>query len=200
MKNHHNVLSQAAEQMQFAEDFDRSLGGAEKLEAAAKFDDVVESTLLQFADSVKTYDHDIVSPGRVESRLLLTIPQEDRSSISASVESVLFDDGTEGREIHVQEVRENGYGRKFHRYYLKDGWVLRHDVDDMYEKGRCSPSMPSELSEQALRQLIDYSENERKNSELERQFGLNDQPVGVDEINKLAELLESESVRPDRYF
>ena len=198
MKNHHNTPSRAAERMQFAEDFDRSLGGAEKLEAAAKFDDVVQSTLLRFANSVETRDHDIVSPGRVESRLLLTIPQEDGSSISASVESGLFDDGTEGREIHVEEVREDGYVRKFHRYYLKDGWVLRYNVDDVYEKGRYWPSMPSELSEQALRQLIDYLENERKNSELERQFGLNDQPVGADEIDKLAELLES--AEPDKSF
>ena len=52
MKNHHNTPSRAAERMQFAGNFEPNLSDAEKMEAAAKFDDVVQSTLLRFATQI----------------------------------------------------------------------------------------------------------------------------------------------------
>ena len=43
--------------------------------------------------------------------------------------------------------------------------------------------------------MIDECKNEIENDKLEQQMGLNRQPVGVEEISKLAELLESAKPR-----
>ena len=43
--------------------------------------------------------------------------------------------------------------------------------------------------------MIDEYKNEIENDKLEQQMGLNRQPVGVDEISKLAKLLESAEPR-----
>ena len=67
--------SEAAKQMEFAEGFNPELTTKEKLEAAAKFDDLVQSTLLRFAGDAKTYDHTVLED-RVESSVYLEIPQK----------------------------------------------------------------------------------------------------------------------------
>ncbi len=181
MKNHHNVLSQAAERMQFAGNFEPNLSDAEKMEAAAKFDDVVQSTLLRFADKVKTRDHDVVYPDRVRSILALEIPQDDNSLVNAFIESEHLDDGAEIQKISVSE-RQEGYGvREYHRYYIEDGAVLRYDASDMRQRHQ-------------FRRMDYVKELQLAEEKASRR------PVGVDEINKLAELLESESVRPDKYL
>ena len=43
--------------------------------------------------------------------------------------------------------------------------------------------------------MVDRCNNEIENDKLEQQMGLNRQPVGVEEISKLAELLESAEPR-----
>ena len=43
--------------------------------------------------------------------------------------------------------------------------------------------------------MVDRCNDEIENDKLEQQMGLNRQPVGVDEINKLAKLLESAEPR-----
>ena len=40
------------------------------------------------------------------------------------------------------------------------------------------------------KKIVDIFKNEIENSKLEQQMGLNRQPVGVEEISKLAKLLE----------
>ena len=45
------------------------------------------------------------------------------------------------------------------------------------------------------RRRIEILKNERKNEALEKSMGLNDQPVGPEEIDELAKLLESDGVR-----
>ena len=51
------------------------------------------------------------------------------------------------------------------------------------------------LSIEGLKRNIATLKNEIENDKLEQQMGLNRQPVGVDEINKLAELLESDEIK-----
>ena len=53
--------SEAAKQMEFAEGFNPELATGEKLWAAAKFNDLVQSTLLRFAGDAKTYDHTVLT-------------------------------------------------------------------------------------------------------------------------------------------
>ena len=85
--------SEAAKQMEsVAEGFNPELATGEKLWAAAKFNDLVQSTLLRFAGDAKTYDHTVLKDG-IKSRVSLEIPQEDGSRVSVRVESALLDSG-----------------------------------------------------------------------------------------------------------
>ena len=47
------------------------------------------------------------------------------------------------------------------------------------------------ISIKGMKRALDMCRNEVENCKLEQQMGLNRQPVGVEEINKLAKLLES---------
>ena len=192
--NTHN--SEAAEQMKFAEGFNPELTTKEKLEAAAKFDDLVQSTLLRFARFAKTYDHDIVFPGGVLSTIVLDIPQEDRSCVSVDVESATFDKGGKKRFISIGVMESDGRGKESHNYYIEDGQVLRHDYNAAIELSEKTEDMyVKELSIEGLKHNIATLKNEIENDKLEQQMGLNNQPVGVEEINKLAELLESDEIK-----
>ena len=75
--------SEAAKQMEFAEGFNPELATGEKLWAAAKFNDLVQSTLLRFAGDVKTYDFN----HSMESMLDLELSQKDGSVVSICVRS-----------------------------------------------------------------------------------------------------------------
>ena len=182
--------SEAAKQMEFAEGFNLELTTEEKLRAAVEFDDLVQLTLLRFAGDAKTYDH-TESMDRVESQVLLEIPQKDGSYILVSVESALLDNGDKERSISIMEWDE---GRKeTHDYYIEDDQVLRYD-DNIAERSR---ELKRVLRPEGIIiiRMVDRCNNEIENDKLEQQMGLNRQPVGVDEISKLAKLLESAEPR-----
>ena len=169
--------SEAAKQMEFAGEFNPKLPTEEKLRAAAEFDDLVQLTLLRFAGDAETYNHTL-SMDRVESQVLLEIPQKDGSYIWVRVESALLDNGDKERSISITELDEGS--KETHDYYIEDGQVLRYD-DNIAKRSR--------------EYMIDEYKNEIENDKLEQQMGLNRQPVGVDEISKLAKLLESAEPR-----
>lgn len=179
-------ISQAAEQMTFAADFNRNLDDQEKREAAEKLDDLVGSTLEKFPRHVKSWTN--INPEKIQDlSLLLSVPQEDGSSITVSVRSEFSVDNTRFREISVQEIR-NDRGGEYHRYYIEDGQALRFDKD--FSKPD-DLGLPMELSVEAIKRSIDICKNQLENDRLEKEMGINRQPVGIDEIDKLAELLES---------
>ena len=194
--------SEAAKQMELVvEGFNPELPTKEKLEAAAKFDDLVWSTLLRFAGDAKTHDHDIIFSDRIQSEVSLEIPQKDGSVVSIGVYSGSLDNGTKSREITFVERGVGGY----HRYYIEDDFVLRYDDntpfssmeedDDKIDMSMMSDDDIYECAVRAMRKTNNLIEN----CKLEQQMGLNRQPVGVDEISKLAELLESAEVSEFNY-
>ncbi len=178
--------SEAAKQMEFAEGFNPELTTEEKIRAAVEFDDLVQSTLLSFAGDAKTYDHTVFTD-RVESSILLEIPQEDGSRVSVKVESALLDSGDEKRFISITE--SDGRDKETHHYYIEDDQVLRYD-DNIAERSR---ELKRVLRPEGIIiiRMVDRCNDEIENDKLEQQMGLNRQPVGVEEISKLAELLES---------
>jgi len=185
--------SEAAKQMEFAEGFNLELTTEEKLRAAKEFDDLVQLTLLRFAGDAETYDH-TESMDRVESQVLLEIPQKDGSYILVSVESALLDNGDKERSISIMEWDEGS--KETHDYYIEDDQVLRYD-DNIAERSRESRRvLRSESgSIEIIMRMVDRCNNEIENDKLEQQMGLNRQPVGMEEISKLAELLESAKPR-----
>ena len=182
--------SEAAKQMEFAEGFNSALTTKEKLQAAAEFDDLVWLTLLRFAGDAKTYDH-TESMDRVESQVLLEIPQKDGSYILVSVESALLDNGDKERSISIMEWDEGS--KETHDYYIEDDQVLRYD-DNIAERSR---ELKRVLRPEGIiiMRMVDRCNNEIENDKLEQQMGLNRQPVGVEEVRKLAKLLESAEPR-----
>ena len=187
--------SEAAKQMEFAEGFNPELTTEEKLQAAAEFDDLVQSTLLRFAGDAKTYDHDIIFSDGIQSKVSLEIPQKDRSCVFVSVKSALLDSGGKERSISITE-EVDGRDKETHDYYIEDDQVLRYD-GNVAERSRKLGGVlrPESISIEGIRRALDVCRNEIENDKLEQQMGLNNQPVGVEEINKLAELLESDEIK-----
>lgn len=190
--------SEAAKQIEFvAEGFNPELPTKEKLEAATKFDDLVWSTLLRFAGDAKTYDLNAMDGSHsMESTLDLELSQKDGSVVSICVRSESRDNGSKSRGISLKD-RDTG---EYHWYYIEDDFVLRYDDntslssmeedDDDFDEIDMSGD---EAYKHAVKALLE-ARNKIENGKLEQQMGLNRQPVGVEEINKLAELLESAEV------
>ena len=158
-------ISKAAEQMTFAADFDHNLSDKEKRKAAVKLDKLVESILEKFPDHVYDWSHLEANKDMDEDlSLFLQVPQEDRSSVDIVVRSTLSTDGIRSREISVAESR-GIIDRKRHSYYIEGGQALRFDED--------------------------FSKLDDLGFPMELSVDINRRPVGVDEIDKLAELLGS---------
>ena len=182
--------SEAAKRMEFAEGSDPELTTEEKIRAAKKFGDLVLSTFLRFAGDAITYDH-IVVPDGIKSSVPLEIPQEDGSRVLVKVESATLDNGDEERSVLI--IESAGGDKESHHYYIEDDQVLRYD-DNVAELSRELSGVlrPEEsISIKGMKRALDMCRNEVENCKLEQQMGLNRQPVGVEEINKLAKLLES---------
>ena len=169
MKNHHNDTPKSSDydQPRLIDNITQGIDKEGQLEPAVRFNQVIQSTLHRFPD----YINRDKKPDRSESfssKLGLTIPQEGKPPLSVHIESTIFADNKTKRQISVQEWREDGTPAAFQRYYQKGDDVLQCDVDDMSKRASLLSGPESEISEQVI-----------------------DQPVGIDEINKLAELLES---------
>ena len=187
--------SEAATQMELVvEGFNPELPDKEKLRAAKEFDGLVQSTLLRFAGDAKTYDHTVLEDG-IKSSILLEIPQEDGSCVLVEVESATFDGGGEERSVRI--IESDGGDKERHHYYIEDDQVLRYD-DNLAERSRelRGALRPEEsISIEGIKRALDMCRNEVENRKLEQQMGLNRQPVGVEEVHKLAKLLESAEPR-----
>ena len=182
--------SEAAKRMEFAEGSDPELTTEEKIRAAKKFGDLVLSTFLRFAGDAKTYDQTVLEDG-IKSSILLEIPQEDGSCVLVEVESATFDGGGEERSVRI--IESDGGDKERHHYYIEDDQVLRYD-DNLAERSRelRGALRPEEsISIEGIKRALDMCRNEVENRKLEQQMGLNSQLVGVEEISKLAKLLES---------
>ena len=191
--NTHNThSSEAAKQIEFvAEGFNPELPTKEKLEAAAKFDGLVQSTFLRFAGDVKTYDFN----HSMESMLDLELSQKDGSVVSICVRSESRDNGPKSRGISLEG---KGVG-EYHWYYIEDDFVLRHDgntsLSSMEEEDDDFDDEIDMSGDEAYKYAVE-ARNEIENDKLEeQQMGLNRQPVGVEEVHKLAKLLESAEPR-----
>ena len=183
--------SEAAKRMEFAEGSDPELTTEEKIRAAKKFGDLVLSTFLRFAGDVKTYDFN----HSMESMLDLELSQKDGSVVSICVRSESRDNGPKSRGISLEG---KGVG-EYHWYYIEDDFVLRHDgntsLSSMEEEDDDFDDEIDMSGDEAYKYAVE-ARNEIENDKLEeQQMGLNRQPVGVDEINKLAKLLESAEPR-----
>lgn len=184
---------------------EESLTDTERMEAAYRFSALVDDLLLRFAGDVRIYDHTVVPEGR-EASLTLVIPLEADGKISVIVESSSKDDGTGYKEVSLG----NYLGNYRHQYYMESyEEALRCDrkidtanidtsgliwlpsgLETSIIKASNTDTVTYETAiEKSLAGLAD-TRNESENQRLEGQLGVNHQPVGPDEIGRLAQLLE----------
>ena len=167
-----------------------SLTDAEKMEAAYRLSALVDDLLLRFADSVYVYKFDYPGSnnGR-DSSLGLRLPLGDDDELTIQVGSYSNDK----EDMRKYIMLDNGR----YRYHMESqDEVLRYDLNtDAVESVAPLPS-PSRIriSGDNLRSRLEDDmarlDNDIKNQQLERRLGVNDQPVGPGEIDKLAQLLE----------
>ena len=171
-----------------------SLTDAEKMEAAYKLSALVDDLLLRFADSVyvNKFDYPGSNNGR-DSSLGLRLPLGDDDELAIQVGSYSNDK----EDMRKYIMLDNGR----YRYHMESqDEVLRYDLNtDAVESVAPLPSpspSPSHIriSGDNLRSRLEDDmarlDNDMKNQQLEKQLGVNDQPVGPYEIDELTQLLE----------
>ena len=165
-----------------------SLTDAEKMKAAYKLSALVDDLLLRFADSVyvNKFDYPGSNNGR-DSSLGLRLPLGDDDELTIQVGSYSNDK----EDMRKYIMLDNGR----YRYHMESqDEVLRYDLNtDAVESVAPLPSR-IRISGDNLRSRLEDDmaslDNDIKNQQLEKQLGVNDQPVGPYEIDKLAQLLE----------
>ena len=153
-----------------------SLTDAEKMEAAYKLSALVDDLLLRFADSVyvNKFDYPGSNNGR-DSSLGLRLPLGDDDELAIQVGSYSNDK----EDMRKYIMLDNGR----YRYHMESqDEVLRYDLNTDVARDNFKSSLEDDMAR---------LENDMKNQQLEKQLGVNDQPVSPDEIDKLAWLLDS---------
>ena len=152
-----------------------SLTDAEKMEAAYKLSALVDDLLLRFADSVyvNKFDYPGSNNGR-DSSLGLRLPLGDDDELTIQVGSYSNDK----EDMRKYIMLDNGR----YRYHMESqDEVLRYDLNTDVARDNFKSSLEDDMAR---------LENDMKNQQLEKQLGVNDQPVGPGEIDKLTQLLE----------
>ena len=152
-----------------------SLTDAEKMEAAYKLSALVDDLLLRFADSVyvNKFDYPGSNNGR-DSSLGLRLPLGDDDELAIQVGSYSNDK----EDMRKYIMLDNGR----YRYHMESqDEVLRYDLNTDVARDNFKSSLEDDMAR---------LENDMKNQQLEKQLGVNDQPVRPGEIDTLAQLLE----------
>ena len=174
----------------------KSLTDAEKMEAAYKMSALVDDLLLRFADSVsvRKLAYSDGCNGK-QASLELRVPLGDSEDLSIVVGSYSDDKGDMLKYIGLGDNSR-------YRYHMESqDEVLRYDLNT----GAVESAAPLPSHIRVFGELGDTSgdnlksrleddmarlENDMKNQQLEKQLGVNDQPVGPYEIDELTQLLE----------
>jgi len=169
------------------------LSEQEKLDAAIAFKSTMQDIFLPHMDRIIRLNGAAAFYPTDYSRLDLTVTTEDGTRIGVDARS--FDTVTTRTtpyELALFERVPFGQPYKHIRYELaSDGSeVTRHDAElDKTELEKSAPDLDTPI-EYSWQNLAKVWEDGFKNRELEANLGLNDQPVGVDEIQKLAEFIK----------
>lgn len=166
-----------------------SLTDAEKMEAAYKLSALVDDLLLRFADYVDVDEFTYLDGHSVRcASLVLKISLGDGEDLSIAVESHSYDkkDKIDLGENIVSHKHVNLNCRdETHLYHMKNlSEVLRYDSNSDRNVGMVNDTVSS------FEDVLAIVDNARENMDLERELGVNDQPVGPGEIDKLTQLLE----------
>lgn len=175
------------------------LSEAEKQAAAVVFKSIVHDLFLANIGQAKRLNGRAALYPCDYSQLDLTVQQEDGSRLGVDAKS--FDTSQAKTAPYSLSVFERvPFGRPFRHVRYKmapDGSeVVRHDAADgplelnvPLTKEKLTPLTGTERGV-AFQGLASVWEDEFKRRDLERRLGLNDQPVGLTEVQSLAQLVE----------
>lgn len=170
--------------------------------AASNFRALCEDQLLGHAKIIYV-SPDLTSFGLDRKvSLPLEVQAKDGSKLALTIESkgTEVSDHSNPFSISLQEIDEEGYGRRYVRYELQrdEKSVIRYDLIDTYKReqvARCAGDWEEgDVSIEGLERNIRRMKNEIENDKLEQQLGLNRQPVGLSEIAGLADLVGNAKV------
>jgi hypothetical protein len=169
---------------------EESLTDAEKMEAAYKLSALVDDLLLRFADDVDVDEFTYLDGHSVRcASLVLKISLGDGEDLSVTVSSHLHDKpkdkiGLEENIVPYKYVNLNCSGET-HFYHVEELYeALRYDSNSDRNIGMVDDTVSS------FDDILAIVDNERENMDLEKELGVNDQPVRPGEIDELARLLE----------
>lgn len=156
---------------EFFQDARRDLSDYEKNAAAAHFCGLVDDILRQHEDDVRVHDHSL-RKDMLETKLDLIIKRANDPNISIIISSAIDDDGKEHYATEMFTMH-GGHTKEYHRYQAArdDGAVLRFDTTLLFRKRSYDGGVEWD--------------KDRENS----------QPVSVEEIEKLKQLLGTAEVQ-----
>ena len=196
-----NEAKKAIEFAREAEGLQKELSMAEKNEAASKFNDLINDTLLKYSKEVEDESHH----GIDDFVLYLIDRKYDGSKLSIII-SWSSDKETFDKSIDIQEIGPDGYDGKRCVYSMdSNDEVIRNFQEDASQTRRRLAGVSEEdkyeyehvTDARALLYMIFDHNNRKKNEELERSMGTNRMPVGPEEIDSIAKIIDGSEVEVD---
>ena len=188
----------------FRQEFDGTqpeVSKEEQLIVAENFQTIIQDTMLQHMEYVKTYGY----PEKDLSSLALELPAEDGSKLSIYVWTTDTDKRPSDKPIRLsfQEIGADGYSSPLLvSYNLSEerDVVTRRDANtkerngfaDQIPRPNFEDDSPQGIEESIvlLGAMIAALKKDAANDELAQKMGLVEQPIGLDELNMVKELLD----------
>lgn len=212
-------VPEAVKSLEFRQPFDGKqieIEDGEKLAAAQAFEQVVEDTMLNRMASVNVVNSTIIGQQVSFAVLGLELPANDNSKLKVKVTTSDLGKSRSAAPCEISLLPigpdSNVVGTLVHYRLSRDKQqVTREDKDlssidvKLLEPTReashiieDAPDRNTVAYQALLVGFVAGYKEEMKNKALEREMGFNDQPVGLDEIKKLQELVDTAEKKGDR--
>ena len=196
-------MNKAKEHMTFVTpapvNHERRTDGRELLRAGDMFNEELDNILLAHAPDVAVYSSYQHGSQVEKASLFKKIDGEDGSWVRVSVFSTWIPSADRHeKRVMLQEIDVDGKDRAMHVYNCGGKIVYRQDTKDVYgdiQKERAFNADATDISMAALMSQMQKEAHEQEQNEaLEYQMGLNHQPVGPQEVEKLMTLVAKADV------
>lgn len=170
----------------------RVISDEEKEAVSVQFTSAFDDCMLQNIESVKS--HRIgVSPSTNNNLSLEYDCRDGYNKFTVSLRQ--FD---EEKRVDVQHV-QGGFCRESAAYLTEpDGTIIRLDLGDSQDRAKRTEFLkadnPIDHTLNKLQELRHEISESRANLDLEKAMGVNAQPISLDEMQRLAELIDSSNV------
>jgi len=172
---------------EFQQPFDGAqaeLSESEKKEVAARFQAIIDKTLMENINSDSAY------VGTDIATLLLTHELEVNRIVSIAISKQTHTNGQTSNSIVVHRiVGLIGRGGSHYSLDKETGVVIRHDIVDLPLDEAYMDTLENLEGKRGSEQQEAKLRNTLANLALEKEMGLNDQPVTLEEINKLVRII-----------